>query len=234
MKTIILCGGKGTRLGEETKTIPKPMVKIGNKPILQHIIEIYKFYGFKEFYIALGYKGEIIKNFFKKKFPNISIKLIDTGRETMTGGRLMRLKKIFKKNENFMMTYGDGLTNQNIKKLVSFHFKHKKIATMTIVRPPVRFGEVKLKKNKIIEFKEKPQSQTGWINGGFFVLNSAIFKYLKHDNEMFERAPLDKISKRGQLMAFKHDSFWQCMDTPRDKKLLNDIWKKGKAPWKKI
>tara|TARA_B110000967_G_scaffold187361_1_gene209232 strand:- start:282 stop:983 length:702 start_codon:yes stop_codon:yes gene_type:complete len=232
MKTIILCGGKGTRLGEETQTIPKPMVKVGNKPILSHIINTYNFYGFKEFFIALGYRGNIIKNYFKKHNPKIKIHLVDTGKNTMTGGRLLRLRKYFKKNENFMMTYGDGLTNQNIKKLVSFHLKHKKFATMTIVRPPVRFGEVKLRKNKIVDFKEKPQSQSGWINGGYFVLNESIFQFLKGDKEMFERKPLSKISQKGQLMAYKHNGFWQCMDTPRDKKLLNKMWKDGLAAWK--
>ena len=168
MKTVILCGGKGTRLGEETKTIPKPMVKIGHMPILLHIIKTYKFYGHKEFYIALGYKGEIIRKFFKKKYPNIEINLINTGKNTMTGGRLLRLKNIFKKNENFMMTYGDGLTNQNIKRLESFHLQHKKIATMTAVRPPIKFGELTVgKNNKVKKFLEKPQLNRGWINGGF-------------------------------------------------------------------
>ena len=231
MKVVLLAGGLGTRLSEHTRTIPKPMVLVGNKPILLHIMKIYAKYGFKDFYIALGYKGEVIKKFFKKKFYDWNINLIETGSITMTGGRLLRLKKYFGKNENFMLTYGDGLTNQNLKHLLRFHLKHKKIATMTVVRPPVRFGEVKLKKNKIIKFQEKPQSSNGWINGGFFVLNSKVFDFIKGDNEMFEREPIEKLSSKNQLMAFKHYSFWQCMDTLRDKNLINNLIKNKRAPW---
>ena len=246
MKVVILCGGLGSRLSEETIVKPKPMVEIGNKPIVEHILNIYKYYGFKHFILALGYKGQIIKKFFnKKKNKDIKIDLINTGAKTLTGGRLLRLKKYFNKNEDFMLTYGDGLSSQNISSLLKFHKKKKKssllkfqkkkkkIATMTVVRPPVRFGEVKLKGNLITSFKEKPQVSSGWINGGFFVFNSKIFKFIKGDQTMLEREPLEKLSKINELTAFKHYGFWQCMDTLRDKKLLNDIYKikKNKSPW---
>ena len=231
MKVVLLAGGLGTRLSEYTRTIPKPMVKIGKKPMLIHIMKLYAKYGFKDFYIALGYKGETIKKFFSKKFFDWNINLVETGRNTMTGGRLLRLKKYFGKNENFMMTYGDGLTNQNLQQLLKYHLKHKKIATMTVVRPPVRFGEVQLKKNKIVQFKEKPQSSEGWINGGFFVLNSKVFDFINGDNQMFEREPIEKLTSQNQLMGFKHYDFWQCMDTIRDKNLLNSLVKNKKAPW---
>ena len=172
MKVVILCGGLGTRLSEETIVKPKPMVKIGKDPIVIHIMNIYKHYGYNDFILALGYKGELIRKYFKKIKHDLKIKLVDTGKKTLTGGRVLRLKKYFKKNENFMLTYGDGLSNQNIKNLIKFHKRHKKTATMTVVRPPVRFGEVKLKGNKVISFKEKPRSSGGekWINGGFFCL----------------------------------------------------------------
>ena len=197
MKVVILCGGFGTRLSEETSIKPKPMVKIGNKPILQHIINLYCKYGFREFILALGYKGYFIKNYFiKRKEKKIKVKLVDTGRATLTGGRLRRLKKLFSDNENFMLTYGDGISNQNLNKLKKFHLKHKKIATMTVVRPPVRFGEVRLKKNLVTMFKEKPQSSASWINGGFFVFNSKIFDFIKDDKTMLEKEPLEKLQKK--------------------------------------
>ncbi len=176
MRVVILCGGLGSRLAEETKLIPKPMVKLYGKPIVCHIMDIYKFYGFNEFILATGYKSQIIENFFKKKS---NIKCIYTGKNSMTGGRLLRLKKYFKKDENFMLTYGDGLTNQNLTKLVKFHKKHNKIVTMTVVKPPARFGEVFLSGQKVKKFEEKPQLNRNWINGGFFVLNSKIFKFIK-------------------------------------------------------
>jgi len=231
MKVVLLAGGLGTRLSEYTRTIPKPMVTIGGMPILLHIMKIYASYGYKDFYIALGYKGKVIKKYFNKNFFDWNIHLVETGKNTMTGGRLLRMKKYIKKGENFMMTYGDGVTSQNLKQLHKYHLKHKKIATMTVVRPPVRFGEVKLNKNKIIRFKEKPQSSEGWINGGFFILNSKIFDYIKGDSQMFEREPIEKLAKKKQLMGFKHNGFWQCMDTLRDKNLLNNLIKKRKAPW---
>ena len=233
MKVVILCGGLGSRLSEETKVKPKPMVKIGNKPILCHIIDTYKYYGFKNFILALGYKGNYIKNFFKNKKKDPNIKLVDTGKNTLTGGRLLKLKKYFKKDEIFMLTYGDGLTNQNIKKLVKFHKSHGKIATMTAVRPLVRFGELNLRGNKVKKFKEKPLASKGWINGGYFVFSSKIFKFINGNKTMLEREPLEKLTKINQLIAFKHDGFWQCMDNMRDKLLLNEIYKSGKIPWKK-
>ena len=235
MKTVILCGGKGTRLGFETKIIPKPMAKIDNEPIVLHIMNYYMKFGFNEFILALGYKGNVIKSYFNKKknkFP-YKVKCVDTGRNTLTGGRLLRLKKYLIKEKNFMLTYGDGLTNQNLKALEKFHIKNKKIATMTIVRPPVRFGEVKLKGNLIKNFKEKPQINNSWINGGFFVFNNDIFKYLGKGNEMLERKPLEKLSEKKQIIGFKHLGFWQCMDTPRDKEYLIKLLKKKNAPWKK-
>ena len=233
MKVVILCGGLGSRLSEETRIKPKPMVKIGNKPILNHIINIYESFGYKEFYLALGYKGHIIKKYFANTKHKSKFNLISTGGKTLTGGRLLRLKKYFKKNENFMLTYGDGLTSQNLNNLIKFHLKNNKIATMTVVRPPVRFGEVKMKNNLINSFKEKPQSSSGWINGGFFVFNSKIFEFIKNDKIMLEREPLEKLSKIGQLVGYKHYGFWQCMDTLRDKKFLESIYKKNKnkSPW---
>ena len=228
MKVIILCGGIGSRLAEETKLIPKPMVKIGNLPILLHIIKIYKHYGFNEFILATGYKSSIIENYFKNKK---NIKCVYTGKNTLTGGRLLKLKKFFRNGENFMLTYGDGLTSQNIKKLVNFHIKHKKIATMTTVKPPARFGEVFLKGSRIIKFEEKSQLNENWINGGFFVFSYEIFKFIKEDQIMLERQPLTKLTKINQLRAFRHTGFWQCMDTMRDKNILLSLLKNKKAPW---
>lgn len=233
MKTVILCGGLGARLSEETKVKPKPMVKIGNKPILNHIIDIYKYYGFNKFILALGYKSEFIKNYYSNNKIRSKIKLIYTGKNTLTGGRLLRLKKYFTRSETFMLTYGDGVTSQDIKKLVKFHKSHKKIATMTAVRPPARFGELKLRGSKILKFEEKPQVSKNWINGGFFVFNSKIFDFIKNDQTMLEREPFEKLAKIGELVAFKHYGFWQCMDTMRDKILLDKLLKGNKAPWKK-
>ena len=233
MKIVILCGGLGSRLSEETKIKPKPMVKIGNKPILSHIIGLYENFGYNDFILALGYKGNYIKNYFSKKNRGgPKLKLVDTGAHTMTGGRLLKLKKYFDKNETFMLTYGDGLSNQNMKKLLNFHIRNGKIATMTAVRPPARFGELKLKNNKVIKFEEKPQVSKNWINGGFFVFNYKIFSFIKNNKTMLEREPLEKLAKNGELAAYKHYGFWQCMDTMRDKILLNNLWKKRKNPWK--
>ena len=231
MKVVILCGGLGSRLAEETKLIPKPMVKIGNKPILCHIMDIYKFFGFKDFILATGYKNKIIENFFKKKN---NVKCIFTGKNSMTGGRILKLKKYFKKNENFMLTYGDGLTNQNITDLVKFHKKHNKIVTMTVVKPPARFGEVFLNGYNVSKFEEKPQMDQNWINGGFFVLNYKIFKFIKKNSTMLERDPLVNLVKKNQVAAFRHEKFWQCMDTMRDKKILSSMLAKKNAPWKKL
>ena len=228
MKIVILCGGLGSRLSEETKLIPKPMVKIGSLPIIRHIINYYKSFGFNEFILATGYKKNILEKYFKKE---IKIKCIFTGNNTLTGGRLLRLKKYFSKNENFMLTYGDGLSNVDLKKLLKFHMKHKKIATLTSVKPPARFGEVFISGNRVSKFEEKSQLNQNWINGGFFVFNEKIFKYIKNDLNMLEREPFQKLTQKRELMAFKHFGFWQCMDTMRDKKILNKLLKEKKAPW---
>ena len=232
MKTVILCGGYGTRLSEETIIKPKPMVKIGKEPILEHIINIYKDYNYKDFILALGYKSKYIKSYYKKKKTKNNA-LVYTGKDTMTGGRLLRLKKYLKNEETFMLTYGDGVSSVDIKKLVKFHKKHKKIATLTAVRPPVRFGELKIDGSKINSFQEKPQVTHGWINGGFFVFNKEIFDFIKSDKIMLEREPMEKLAKMGQLMAYKHEGFWQCMDTLRDKIFLNKLVKSKNTPWKK-
>ena len=227
MKVIILAGGFGTRLSEYTKTIPKPMIDINGKPILFHIMKQYANYGFKNFYIALGYKGEVIKRFFKRKFFDWNIHLIETGKNTMTGGRLKRLKKYIGK-ETFMMTYGDGLSNVNLKKLLKFHKKNKKLVTLTAVRPPARFGALKLKGNQVSYFKEKSKLDEGWINGGFFVMEPTFFKFIKNDNTYLEREPLEKVTSKKQLVAIKHNGFWQCMDTKRDKDKLHNLLKSKK------
>ena len=214
MKVILLAGGLGTRISEYTKTIPKPMIRIRGKPLLLHIMKLYAKYGFKDFYIALGYKGNIIKKFFNKKFFDWNINLIETGRNTMTGGRLKRLEKYIG-DETFMMTYGDGLSNVNLKKLLEFHKKNKKLVTLTAVRPPARFGALKLNGNYVSYFKEKSHLDEGWINGGFFVKEPEFLKFIKNDNTYLEREPLERITKKKQLVAFKHKGFWQCMDTKR-------------------
>ena len=232
MKVVILAGGKGTRLAEETTIKPKPMVKIGNKPIISHIIEIYNRYGFNDFYIAAGYKYEVIRNFFKKKMnKKIQIKVINTGKETQTGGRLFRLKK-YLGEQKFMLTYGDGLANININKLINFHNKNKKMITMTVVRPPARWGYVKIRGNKIRSFEEKNIKNEGWINGGFMVIDPIVLKQFKYSNKTnFENDILTDVAKKKQLNAFKHYKFWQCMDTLRDKITLNKLCKKN-PPWK--
>jgi len=227
MKVVILAGGFGTRLSEYTKTIPKPMINIDGKPILLHIMKFYAKHGFKNFYIALGYRGKIIKKFFNKKFFDWNINLIETGKNTMTGGRLKRLKK-YVGNETFMMTYGDGLSNVNLNKLLKFHKKNKKLVTLTAVRPPARFGALRLKGHNVNYFKEKSQLDEGWINGGFFVMEPKFLKFIKNDNTYLEREPLEQMTKKRQLMAFKHKGFWQCMDTKRDKDKLDKILKSKK------
>ena len=233
MKVIILCGGLGTRLAEETKTKPKPMVLIGNKPIIWHIIKYYNSFGFKDFILATGYKHKVLEEYFNKnKIKNCNIRLIFTGNKTLTGGRILRLKN-FIKDDNFLLTYGDGLSNVNLKKLISLHTKKKGVATLTAVRPPVRFGELKISSGCMIKnFKEKPQHSNNWINGGYFVMNKKIFEFIKNDNTILERFSLQTLSKKRKLFALKHFSFWQCMDTMRDKIFLNKIWKTKKAPWK--
>ena len=210
MKVVILAGGFGSRISEYTKTIPKPMIKVGGKPILYHIMKLYANYGHKDFYIALGYKGEIIKRYFKKNFFDWSVNLIETGQNTMTGGRLKRIKK-YVKNETFMMTYGDGISNINLKKLLKFHKKNKKLVTLSAVRPPARFGALKLNGPKVSYFKEKSKLDEGWINGGFFIMEPDFLKYIKNDGTYLEREPLEIVTKKQQLMAYRHNGFWQCL-----------------------
>ena len=222
MKVILLAGGFGTRLSEYTKTIPKPMISVAGKPMIFHIMKLYAKYGFKDFYIALGYKGEIIKKFFNRKFYDWNINLVETGSHTMTGGRLKRLAKYIG-NETFMMTYGDGISDLNLKKLLKFHKKNKKLVTLTAVRPPARFGAIKLKGHNVSSFKEKSKLDEGWINGGFFVMEPKFFNYIKNDKTYLEREPLENVTKKKQLAAFKYEGFWQCMDTKRDKDKLHKI-----------
>lgn len=256
MKAVLLCGGFGTRLGEETQLKPKPMVEIGGKPILWHIMKIFEKHNIKDFQLALGYKSHLIKDYFIKynslnndftvnlksgkiKFTNEinenwNINLIDTGLETMTGGRLLRLKEVLKNEETFMLTYGDGVSNIDLSKLLQFHKSHGKIVTVTAVRPPVRFGELIIdNNNKVEEFAEKPQAGKGWINGGFFVFNKEIFNYIENDSIMLEREPLEKLSSQGELMAYKHEGYWQCMDTIREKEILENLWNSDNAMWLK-
>jgi len=227
MKCVILAGGRGTRISELSKDIPKPMIKVLGKPIIFRIIMHYYKFGIKEFIIAAGYKKNVLEDFFKsKKLTKLKVRVVDTGIKTMTGGRIKRLKK-YLGNETFLLTYGDGLSNVNIKKLINFHKKNNKIATLTAVRPPARFGAIKIKGNKIKYFKEKSKLDEGWINGGFFVFENKIFNYLKSDKTYLEREPLQKISKKGELHAYKHNGFWQCMDTLRDKAILEKELKKN-------
>ena len=227
MKVILLAGGFGTRLSEYTQTIPKPMVEVGGQPMLIHIMKQYAKYGFKDFYIALGYRGELIKKFFNKKFFDWNINLVETGENTMTGGRLKRLKKYVGKT-TFMMTYGDGISNVNLGKLIKFHKKNNKLVTLTAVRPPARFCALKLKGNSVSYFKEKSKLDEGWINGGFFVMEPEFLKFIKNDNTYLEREPLEAVTQKKQLAAFRHEGFWQCMDTKRDKDNLNKILKRKK------
>lgn len=253
MKTIILAGGLGTRLSEYTHEVPKPMVPVGKIPILIHVMCLYAKHGYSDFVIATGYKSEIIDKYFiensseiilntreKKIFKfspdvesiksNLTVTVIFTGDNTMTGGRVKRLQPEIGNNQ-FMLTYGDGISNIDIKKLIKFHNLNKKMATLSAVRPPVRFGELELNGNEVINFAEKPRLQKGWINGGFFVLESSIFDFIKGDDIMFEREPLEKIVEINELMAFKHEFFWQCMDTKRDKDILEVMWSENKVPW---
>ena len=228
MKVVILAGGYGTRISEYSKTIPKPMIAINKKPIIIHIMEHYAKHGFNDFYIALGYKGSVIKEYFKNKKFKWNINLIDTGLKTMTGGRLKRLKKFLGK-ETFLMTYGDGLSDINLTKLLKFHNRNKKLVTLTAVRPPARFGAIKLKGNTVTTFKEKAKMDEGWINGGFFVIEPKFLDLIKNDQTFLEKEPLESAGKKGQLCAFKHNGFWQCMDTKRDKDKLEEILKNKKS-----
>ena len=225
MKVVILAGGFGTRLSEYTKSIPKPMIDINGKPMIYYILKFYAKHGFKDFYIALGYKGQVIKNFFKKNSYGWNINLIETGKKTMTGGRLKRLAKHLR-NETFMMTYGDGLSNVNLKKLLKFHKNNKKLVTLTAVRPPARFGALKFKGRFVRYFKEKSKVDEGWINGGFFVIEPKFLNFIKKDDTYLEREPLELASKKKQLVAYRHEGFWQCVDTKRDLDKIRKILKK--------
>lgn len=230
MKLVILAGGYGTRLTEETKIKPKPLVKIGDKPIIWHIMKIYAHYGINEFIICLGYKGNFLKKELNKFKENWKIQCVDTGLQTMTGGRIKRIKNYLKKDETFCLSYGDGLSNVNIKKLIKFHVKNNKIATLTAVKYKNPKGILKINKNfRIVGIKEKPIE---YINGGFFVLSSKIFKYIKNDKTIFEKDCLPKLVKQKKLMSYKHNGFWACMDTLREKKELIKIWKSKEKAWK--
>ena len=254
MKVILLAGGYGTRLADYSSVIPKPMVTIGNKPILWRIMNHYAEYGHHDFYVALGYKSEVIKEYFLNYYTlnndfsvnlasgdieinqvnklNWRVTLADTGLNTMTGGRLKKMKKYIG-GDTFLLSYGDGISDVNITKLLEFHISHGKIGTMTIIRPPGRFGELEVGTNsEILYFKEKPKISKGWINGGFFVFNKSFFNYVSEKNEMLEEIPLNKLSKDNQLVGYKHDGFWASMDTLRDKNQLNNLWNNNLAKWK--
>ena len=252
MKVVLLAGGFGTRLSEHTEVIPKPMVQIGGKPILMHIMQTYANFNYRDFYLAVGYKAEVIKEYFLK-FHSLNsdfkidlnsgkvtpfkvnsldweITLVDTGLNSMTGGRLKRMQKYIG-DETFMLTYGDGVANVDVDALVAFHKSHGKLVTMTAVRPSARFGELSLNGDTVSSFQEKPQLHEGWINGGFFVMEPGFFNYIKDDATLLEREPLERVASEGQLMAYRHQDFWQCMDSKRDLELLESLWNKGEAPW---
>tara|TARA_B100001115_G_C15742176_1_gene362265 strand:- start:93 stop:794 length:702 start_codon:yes stop_codon:yes gene_type:complete len=231
IKTIILAGGYGTRLGDVTDTIPKPMVEIGGIPIIVHIMNHYAHYGHNEFYIALGYKADYIKKYFDNFNSKWDIKLIDTGVDTQTGGRCKIISKEIG-NERAFLTYGDGLSDININKLLDFHISNKKIITVSAVHPSARFGELHLEGDRVISFKEKPQLQSGWINGGFFVIEPEFYNFINKQDVMLEREPLEAAAMKSELYAFKHEGFWQCMDTRRDHHLLETLWQSNDAPWK--
>jgi len=255
MKVVILAGGRGTRISEETEVVPKPMIEIGGKPILWHIMKIYSHYGFNDFIICLGYRGYLVKEYFSHYFMHMSdvtidlsknetkihttasepwkITLVDTGLETMTGGRLNRIKRYLGEGA-FMLTYGDGLADINIRKLIEHHRKHKKLATLTAIQHAGRFGVLDIEaKDKVASFLEKPKGDSSWVNGGFFVLEPKVFDFIaKGDDAIWEREPLENLANKNQLCAYKHSGFWGCMDTLRDKIELDNAWRSGKAPWK--
>jgi glucose-1-phosphate cytidylyltransferase len=254
MKVVILAGGRGTRLTEETTVKPKPMVEIGGHPIVWHIMKGYAHFGFKDFVLALGYKGDIIKDYFVRyqaansditvdlKAGRVTyeqespvdwrVSLIDTGESTETGGRLHRLAPRIRPDGAFMMTYGDGVSDINLKALVEFHRKHGRLATVTAVRPPARYGTMRFDGDQVVEFQEKPQTGEGWINGGFYIFEPGVLDYIPEDQTILERTPLERLAQDGQLMAYRHEGFWQCMDTVRDKVRLETLWEGGSPPWK--
>jgi glucose-1-phosphate cytidylyltransferase len=254
MKTIILAGGLGTRLAEETVVRPKPMVEVGGHPILWHIMNIYAHHGFQEFLVALGYKGELVKDYFLRFNAMNSdlsvdlgtgavtvhdagphrwkVHLVDTGQETQTGGRLRRLSTWLAEEDTFLMTYGDGVADVDLKALLAFHRRHGRLATVTAVRPPARFGGITFDGDQVAAFAEKPQIGEGWINGGFFVLDRRVLDYIDGDGVLWEKEPLERLTADGQLMAFRHEGYWQPMDTVRERNLLEGLWRAGRAPWK--
>lgn len=255
MKVAILAGGVGTRLAEETEVRPKPMVEIGGRPILWHIMMHYGVHGFSDFVIALGYKGDVIKKYFvdyhalnsdltvrparnevsaqacNGGIPDWTVQLVDTGKDTLTGGRIRRLSP-WLGNETFQLTWGDGVSDVDLHKLLAFHRAHGKLCTVTAARPAARFGHMEFDGDRVVEFSEKPQTAEGWINGAFFVCEPGVLEYIEGDMVQFEREPLEGLARDGQLMAWRHEGFWQCMDTLRDKRLLGDLWERGEAPWK--
>lgn len=252
MRTVILAGGFGSRLSEETVLKPKPMVEIGNVPILWHILKHYAHYGYNDFVIALGYKGETIKQYFSQYAAlagdmtirtshgvversggdpeDWTVRLVETGAAMATGGRIRRIAHLL--DDTFMLTFGDGVANVDLDKLVAFHRAHGRLATITAVRPPARFGHVELAGDRVVEFSEKPQTGEGWINGGYMVLDRRVIDYIEDDQQYFQQEPMERLSQEGQLMAYRHESFWQCMDTMRDRVLLERLWESGEAPWK--
>ncbi len=254
MRTLILAGGLGSRLSEETVTKPKPMVEIGSDPILWHILKHYAHYGYDDFVIALGYRGELIKQYFTQYAAlsgdlmvrtnggvversasattrdDWTLHLVDTGYDTATGGRMRRVAHLL--DDTFMMTFGDGVSDVDISRLVAFHKAHGRLATITAVRPPARFGHVEIQGDAVIEFSEKPQTGEGWINGGYMVLEPQVLDYITDDDVYFQTEPMERLAADGQLMAYRHDSFWQCMDTMRDRNMLESLWQSGHAPWK--
>ena len=252
MKVVILAGGFGTRLSEYTDTIPKPMVTVGGRPIIWHIMNTYAKYGHADFYLALGYKAELVKEYFlnyrslnsdftvdlsngsiishQNENTDWKVTLVDTGLESMTGGRVKRIQS-FIGNEPFLLTYGDGVADIDIDALIKFHKSHGKMVTVSAVHPGARFGELDMNKGKVTSFKEKPQTGQGWINGGYFVLEPEVFDLIEGDSTIFEREPLENAAKMGELMAYQHDGYWQCIDTKRDRDHLEELWQSGKAPW---
>ncbi len=254
MKIVILCGGLGTRLSEETQVKPKPMVEIGGRPILWHIMKIYERHGLTDFMLALGYKGDVIKDYFLNYHARQSdltvhlksnqvdytnptaedwrVTLVDTGASSQTGGRLLRLKPLLQSGSTFMLTYGDGVSDVDLTALLAFHRSHGRLATVTAVRPPARFGDLRIENNRVTHFEEKPQAGGGWINGGFFVFEPGVLDFIADDATLLEKAPLEQLAQRGELMTYQHPGYWQSMDTLRDKLALEELWANGTAPWK--